>query len=300
MQAAGARSERLWADFILLIVALVWGVGLVVQRVAAARMDPFFYNGIRFILGALILLPLVWRRFWAVKRIELWGGVLVGVLLFGAASFQQVGLQFTTAGKAGFITGLYVVLVPLFLALVWRQWPRWPVWAASLLAGAGLFLVSAVERFALSPGDGWELAGAVLWALHVIFVGRLAPRVDVLRLALVQYFVCGLLSLALGFGLALGRGQSASLQGLGAAWWTVLYTSLFSIALGYTLQVVGQQRAPATDAALVISLEAVFASVFGWLLLGEALTAQQVLGCGLMLAGMLLAQVASFASPFSS
>jgi drug/metabolite transporter (DMT)-like permease len=300
VQAVDAHSERLWADFILLIVAVIWGVGLVVQRVAAARMDPFFYNGIRFILGALMLLPLVGRRSWALERLELWGGALVGVLLFGGAGLQQVGLQFTTAGKAGFITGLYVVLVPLFLALVWRQWPRWPVWAASLLAGAGLFLLSAVERLALSPGDGWELAGAVLWALHVIFIGRLAPRVDVLRLALVQYFVCGLLSLALGFGLALGRGQSASLQGLGAAWWTVLYTSVLSIGLGYTLQAVGQQQAPATDAALIISLEAVFASVFGWLLLGETLTAQQVLGCGLMLAGMLLAQVYSFTLTSSS
>jgi len=292
-QSTGVRRERLRADLILLFVSVIWGCGLVVQRVAAAHLEPFLYNGVRFLLGALVLLPVVGRRMSALNRVELRGGTLVGLLLFGAVSLQQVGLQFTTAGKAGFITGLYVVFVPLFLALVWRQWPRWSVWIATVLAGAGLFLLSAVERLALSPGDGWELAGAVLWSLHVIFVGQFVIRTNVLRLALVQFLVCGLLSLAVGLVLFFGRGQTVSPAEMAVAWWTVLYTSVLSIGLGYTLQGVGQQWSPATDTALILSLEAVFAALLGWVLLGETLTVRQVAGCGLMLAAMLLVQTCS-------
>jgi len=285
-----ARGERLRADLILLAVAVVWGSSFVAQRVAAAYLGPFFYTGTRFLLGALTLLPLAGRRLRALTRLEWWGGALAGLLLFGAANLQQAGLRFTTAGKAGFITGLYVVLVPLFLALGWRRWPRWSAWAASLLAVAGLFLLSGVGRLTLAPGDGWELAGAVLWALHVILIGYLAPRADVLRLALVQYLICGLLSTALALGLEYGHGQAMLLQGLAVVWWAVVYNGVLSVGLGFTLQVVGQRRAPATDAAVILSLEAVFAALFGWLLLGETLTAGQFLGCGLMLAGMVVAQ----------
>jgi len=284
-----SRGERARADLILLAVAVVWGSSFVAQRVAAAHLGTFFYNGLRFVLGALTLLPLMGRRWRGLTRLEMWGGALAGLLLLGAANLQQVGLRFTTAGKAGFITGLYVVLVPLFLALGWRQWPCWSAWVASLLAVAGLFLLSGVGRLTLAPGDGWVLAGAVLWALHLILIGVLAQRVDVLRLALVQCLVCGLLSMALALGLEVN-----TLEGLAATWWAVVYTGVLSVGVGYTLQVVGQRRAPATDAAIILSLEAVFAVFFGWLLLGETLTVWQLFGCGLMLAGMMVAQVSSF------
>jgi drug/metabolite transporter (DMT)-like permease len=280
------RSERARADLSLLIVAIVWGSAFAAQRVAAAHLGSFLYNGIRFALGALMLLPFVRRRWGDVSRSEWRGGILAGLLLVGASALQQAGLQFTTAGKAGFVTGLYVVLVPLFLALVWRQWPRRSAWAASLLAVMGLFLLSAEGQLALAPGDGLELAGAVLWALHVILIGRLAVQADPLRLALIQYLTCGLLSTALGLAL-----ETHTLGGLAVAWWSVIDGGVVSVGLGYTLQVVGQQGAPAADAALMLSLEAVFAALFGWLFLGEALTSRQLLGCGLMLGGMLLAQL---------
>ena len=290
-----AHLRRLQADLILLLVAIVWGSAFVAQRVAADQMGVFLFNGLRFLMGALILLPLrlpfAWRRETrAEKPAALSAGdqvriLLVGGLLFAAAAFQQFGLRFTTAGNAGFITGLYVVLVPLFLAFGWRYWPRPLIWPASLLAAAGLFLLSTGGRLVLNPGDGLELAGAVLWALHVIFIGRLVQRVDILRLAIGQYLVCGLLSLAAGLLL-----EGVNWPGLINAWWTVAYTGMFSIGLGYTLQAVGQRVAPAADAAILLSMEAVFAALFGWFLLGEQLAAPQLLGCGLMLAGMLLAQ----------
>lgn len=290
-------SDRLRSDLILLTVALVWGSGFVAQRVAAAHLSPWMYNGTRFLLGALVVLPLVAGRLRDLSRIEWRGGILAGVLLFGAALFQQIGMRFTTAGKAGFITGLYVVIVPLLLALVWREWPRWSAWIASLMATAGLFLLSRgvgkgvqLNALTLAPGDGWVLACAVVWALHVILIGRLAPRTDALRLALVQYVVCGALSL--GIALAAGRDTIA---GLAAAWGAIVYNGVTSVGLGFTLQVIGQRHAPPTDAAIILSMESVSAALFGWLLLGERLVAVQIVGCGLMLAGMLLAQTHALA-----
>ena len=174
MESPTLPGERLKADLTLLAAAIVWGSAFVACRVAAKQLGPFLYNGFRFALGALTLLPFMGRRLRSLTRLDLWGGVLAGLLLFGGSTLQQKGLQFTTAGKAGFITGLYVVLVPLFLALVWGQRPRGSSWVASLAAAAGLYLLSAVEQLSLSVGDALELAGAVVWALHVILISRLA------------------------------------------------------------------------------------------------------------------------------
>lgn len=288
-ESKARRGQRLRADLTLLVVAILWGSAFVVCRLAAAQTGSFLYNGTRFLLGVLMLSPFVGVRLRGLVRVEVWGGALAGVLLFAASGLQQMGLQFTTAGKAGFITGLYVVLVPLFLALVWRQWPRWSTWVASLLAAMGLFLLSAVEQLALAPGDGLELVGAVFWALHVILIGRLAGRVDVLRLALMQYLVCGSLSLAAGWMF-----ESSTAPGLASAWWAILYTGVFSVGLGYTLQVIGQRHAPAADASIILSGEAVFAALSGWLFLGESLAPWQLLGGALMLAGMILAQASTW------
>jgi len=290
MKSLTLRGERLRADLTLLAAAVVWGSAFAACRVAAEQLGPFLYNGLRFALGALTLLPFVGRRLRNLTRLELWGGALAGTLLFSGSTLQQKGLQFTTAGKAGFITGLYVVLVPLFLALVWRQRPRGSSWVASLVAAVGLYLLSGVEQAALSVGDALELAGAVVWALHVITISRLAQRVDVLRLAWVQCVVCALLSLAFGIRLELH-----TLARLVDVWWAIAYTGVFSVGLGYTLQMLGQRHAPPADASVILSLEAVFAALAGWLMLGEMLTAWQLLGCGLMLAGMLLAQAGTFA-----
>lgn len=289
MQASAVRSERVQADLLLLTVAFIWGVAFAVNRVAAAYVGAFVYNGARFTFAALALLPFIGWRVCGLTRLELRGGALAGLLLFAASALQQTGLHLTTASQAAFITGLYVVLVPLFLALLWQQWPHRMAWIASLLAATGMFLLSAVERLALTPGDGLELAGAVLWAFHVIVIGRLAQQVDALRLALVQYLVCGSLSALLGWGL-----EPRYWGGLAVVWWAVVVTGVFSIALCYTLQVIGQKHAPPTDAAIILSTEAVFATLAGWLVLNETLTAQQLLGCGLMLAGMLLAQARAF------
>ena len=270
----------------LLGAALVWGSTFVPCKIAAASLGALFFNGLRFLLGALFVLSMAGRRLRGLSLQEVGGGALVGFVLFAGAAFQQAGLAFTTAGKAGFITGLYVVLVPLLLALFWRQRSGWNAWVASLLAATGLFLLSAEGRLSLAPGDGLVLVAAALYSLHVILIDRLVGRTEPLRLAAMQYLACGLYSLAVGLVL-----ESPSWEALRPVWWTVLYTAVFSVVVGYTLQMLGQRDAPPTVAAVMMSLESVFAALFGGWLLGERLAPIQWLGGGLMLLGMVLAQV---------
>ncbi len=307
-RAAGAPSahgstqspgKRLRADLLLLLVALVWGSAFVAQRLGMEQVGPFAFNATRFAVGALMLIPIMgWQRLRAMPRAELRRGAFLGLLLFAAASLQQIGLVWTTAGKAGFITGLYVVIVPILLALIWRERIRWSSWLGAGLATAGLFLLSiradtvtqvdtvTGAGLRLAPGDAWVLGSAVIWALHVIAIGQIAPGRDPLRLALLQFAVCSLLSLPASLVL-----EPGTWPGLLLAVPAVLYAGVLSIGLGYTGQVVAQRHAKPTHAAIILSLESLFAALFGWLILGEALSPLQLLGCGLMLTGMLLAQL---------
>lgn len=276
---------RLKADLTLLLVAMIWGSAFTAQRVAAANIGPFLFNGCRFLLGGLILLPLVRFRLEIDRRTWPWVG-LAGLLLCLASVLQQAGLRWTTAGNAGFITGLYVVIIPLLLLVIWRQHVGWMTWAATLLATGGIFLISSGGKFELAPGDSLELIGALLWAAHIILVGRLMQRVEAVSFSVGQFFVAGVLNLVLS---VLFDWQTAS--GLITAWWTVAYVGIFSTAGGYTLQAIGQKHAQPTDAALILSLEAVFAAVFGFLLLGEMMEAGQLLGCALIVGALVLSQI---------
>ena len=282
------------ADSLLILTAIIWGGAFVAQRVGMDYVGPFTFNGVRFALGAFTLLPLALRGNKSIvkdlgyhlgSKQAILGGGLAGLVLFAGASLQQVGLIYTTAGKAGFITGLYVVIVPL-LGMVWKQRPGWSGFTGAIIAAVGLYFLSVTEEFNLAPGDAWELAGAFMWATHVLILGWLSPRVNVLRLACAQYAVCSSLSL-----LVAGYTESITAHGLSEATIPILYGGVMSVGIAYTLQVVAQRVAPPTHAAIILSLEAVFAALAGWLLLGEALTIRGLFGCGLMLAGMIVAQL---------
>lgn len=280
--------RRFRSDLILLLVAIIWGTGFVSQRAVASDLGIFIFNAGRFLIGALLLAPFALqkhRRHDLLNSNSLVWVVLTGLALFGASYFQQAGIRTTTTANAAFITGLYVVLVPILLSLAWRQHIPMLSWVAALLAVAGIWLLSARGRWQIAPGDALEMVGAFLWALHVILIGRLAPRMDVFRLAAGQFLVAGLLHLAFGLGL-----ESSTVPALSQTWWAVLYNGVFSVAIGFTLQVIGQKEAPPTDAAILLSMEAVFAALFGYLLLGESLLPLQVTGCGLIFAAMLLSQ----------
>jgi drug/metabolite transporter (DMT)-like permease len=284
------------ADSLLMLTAIIWGGAFVAQRVGMDFVGPLTFNGVRFALGALTLLPLALRgnknrgtrqdldNNFSSKQAILGGG-LAGLVLFAGASLQQVGLVYTTAGKAGFITGLYVVIVPI-LGMLWKQWPGWGASTGAVLAAVGLYFLSVTEKFNLAPGDAWELAGAFMWATHVLILGWLSPKVDVLKLACAQYAVCSCLSL-----LVAGHTETITVQGLGEATIPILYGGVMSVGIAYTLQVVAQKVAPPTHAAIILSLEAVFAALAGWLILGEVLTTRGLFGCGLMLAGMVVSQL---------
>jgi len=286
------RKKRLAADSALALVAVIWGSAFVVQRIASAEVGTFLFNGARFILGALVLIPVSRLGFASLgrdrkpSRIEALGIVLAGIILLGGAAFQQAGLRYTTAGNAGFITGLYVVFIPLILAVVFRQTPRPAIWLGAIMAATGLFLLSTGGSLTFNPGDLLELIGALFWASHVILIGRLVSRVNVMRVVIGQYLVCGLLSLAVGLAIT-----GESLPILWESRWAVAYTGILSVGVGYTLQAAAQREAPPADAAIILSMEAVFAALFGWLFLDERLSFIQLAGCAIMLTGMLLAQV---------
>jgi drug/metabolite transporter (DMT)-like permease len=276
---------RLKSDLTLLLVAVIWGSAFAAQRVAAAHLGPFFFNGLRFLVGVLTLLPMVRFRVKIERRMLPWVA-LAGVILFAASALQQAGIASTTAGNAGFITGLYVVLVPILLVIFLRQPVAWATWIAALLAVVGALLLSTGGDLKFNPGDLLELAGAVAWAAHVILVGWLAHRMDVLPFVIGQNLVSGLLNLA-----ASGFGDYATFPGLVPAGWAVLFSGIFSIGVGFALQGIGQRHAPPSDAALILSLEAVFAAIFGYIFLGEALTVIQMLGCALIMIAILQVQL---------
>jgi len=287
----GEKHQSGQADLLLLLVALIWGFGFVAQRVGMEHLGPYAFNGIRFLLGGLCLLPLTLRRTSISmgqknRQISLIkAGSLAGVVLFIAATLQQVGLQYTTAGKAGFITGLYVVLVPM-IGLFLHQRTTTGTWIGAVAATVGLYLLSVTDDFRIAPGDLLELIGALFWAGHVLVLSYLSPRTVPVRLAMTQFFVCGALSLLTGFLL-----ETITLQAIMDAAVPILYGGVCSVGAGYTLQVVVQRKAHPSHAAILLSLESPFAALGGWLLLGELLSCRALTGCGLMLAGMLVSQL---------
>ncbi len=285
-------------DSLLLLTAAVWGFAFVAQRAGMEHVGPFTFNGLRFALGSLSVLPLVLLRRSRTAGggqsgpgASLLHGLLAGLALFAASTLQQVGIVTTTAGKAGFITGLYVVLVPLS-GLLWGQKAGWRRWLGAGLAAAGLYLLSVTERFTISRGDLLVLIGAIFWAAHVQILGWLSPRMESMLLACLQFAVCSLASLATAV-----LTEPLRLEGVLQAAAPILYGGLGSVGLAFTLQVVVQRTAPPAHAAILLSLEGVFAVLGGWVLLGEGLSLRGLLGCLLMLAGMLASQSALLRSP---
>jgi drug/metabolite transporter (DMT)-like permease len=287
------RKEALRADLLMLLTAMIWGSAFVAQRQGMDSIGPFLYSGLRFALAALILLPLLpilQRRSPdaptpPVNRPLLLGGVLMGLALALGINLQQVGLLFTSVTNSGFITGLYVIIVPLLGLLIGHK-TGLGIWLGACLAVVGMFLLSVGEGFQVASGDWLQLAGAFVWGVHVLLVGYFAGRHDPLRLAVVQFITCALISLLLAVLL-----EEIRLEAIIAAGPAILYGGVFGVAIGFTLQVVAQKHAIASHAAIILSLEAVFAAIAGALLLGEALEMRGYFGCALMFCGMLLAQL---------
>ncbi len=286
------RSQALRADFLMLITAMIWGTAFVAQRIGMDNIGPFLFTGLRFALGALALLPLVIYQGRTAARHEpflqrglILGGLSMGLALTLGINLQQVGLLFTSVTNSGFITGLYVIVVPL-LGLAIGHKTGLGTWLGAFLAVAGMALLSIGEDFTVASGDWIQLAGAFVWGVHVLLVSFFVSRHDAIRLAFLQFATCAVVSLLLA--LIFEDINPASIWFAGPA---LIYGGLFAVAVGYTLQVVAQKHAIASHAAIILSLEAVFAAIAGALFLEESLTLRGYMGCVLMFIGMLAAQL---------
>ncbi|MTV48300.1 EamA family transporter [Heliobacillus mobilis] len=286
------------ANLLLLMTAFIWGFAFVAQRVGMDFVGPYTFNGVRFALGAASLLPLIWyfRRDSSTKKItpeenspKAWKiGILAGTVLFIAASLQQIGLLYTTAGKAAFITCLYIVLVPLTGLFIGHRITM-NTWAGSVLSAVGLYFLCVKSDFTVSYGDLLELIGAAFWTFHILLIDRYAAKIDNLVLAFWQFITCSALSMVV----ALTTEEIVPTLLLQAAV-PILYGGLCSVGIAYTLQIIGQKHAEPTHAAIIMSMETVFATLGGYLILGEILGPHEIIGMVLMAVGMLIAQLHSF------
>ncbi len=293
------KYTALRADAILMLAAILWGAAFVAQRAAMSHMGPLTFTGVRFALGALAMVPIIaWfsRRPGGADRAVgkpdghnwrpcLIGGSLAGLVLSVAVGLQQAGLVYTTAGKAGFITMFYVPLVPI-LGLLVGQRTSAATWIGTMLSLVGVYFLSTIGPLRIARGDWLVLMSAVVWAVQVLLIGRLAPRTDPLRLAIVQFAVVAITSLV-----AAGFFEEITVDGLHAGLWAILYGGIASSCIAYTLQLLGQRDAPPGHAALVLSLEAVFAAITGYCILDERLGPRELFGAAVMLGGVLVSQV---------
>ncbi len=274
---------RLKADLTLLLVAILWGSAFAAQRIAGQLGSVFFFNGARFLLAGLVLLALSIRT--KTPRRQLLWVTVAGTILFLGSALQQAGLLTTTASNAGFITSLYVVIVPLVMLIGWGERPHWLAIVAVLLAAVGAFLLSTGGNLKIQSGDALELLGAVFWSLHVVVLGKFAPSFDAISFSAGQLLVGSLLNFIAAV-LFEHSGMPLTAPMLGA----ILYTAFMSLGLGYTLQIWGQRHTPPTDAAILLSLESVFAVLGAWLVLNERLSGIQIAGCAIILAAVVLSQ----------
>jgi drug/metabolite transporter (DMT)-like permease len=294
---AGKASIK--ADGLLLVTAIIWGFAFVAQRSGMEVIGPFAYSAVRFALGACSLVPLLIlskRRTarkgpgplgmvpLSLRRKVLWAS-LAGLVLFTAANLQQIGLVYTTAGNAGFITSLYVILVPVIGFFAGKS-SGLRIWIGATLAVVGLYILSVGAGFTMAPGDLLELVGAFFWAGHILLINRLVTRMEALEIAVGQFMTCSILS----FIMAIWR-EPTPFAGVVPAAIPILYGGLLSIGVAYTLQIVAQKTAHPAHASIILSMEALFAGIGGVLFLKEPLTLRLVIGGILMLVGMIISQL---------
>jgi drug/metabolite transporter (DMT)-like permease len=290
----GSRLTPLGADGLMLLAALIWGLGFIAQILGSKHLGPLSFTGLRFGLAALLLTPFVLlgrRGGWS--RHDFVGGLVAGSVMALAAILQQWGMGDTTAANGGFITSTYVVIAPFF-ALILGHRVRWPVWLGVALVLPGLWFLSITDGYHYRGGDPFVLACAFAWAAHILLVGHWAPKVDALRFTFLQFAVTGAVGTVLGFSI-----ERPTAEAIAHAAGALIFAAVFPTVIAFGLQTVAQRVAPPAHSAILLSFEAVFALVAGVLLLGETATQRQALGATLMFVGMLMAQV-RLSSPLAS
>lgn len=286
--------SRTLANGLMLLTALIWGSTFVAQQLGMQHVGPFTYTGARFLMGAVIVAPLALREYlriqdrgvqFTVHDLLAWGGL--GMLLFLGAIFQQIGVGGTTVSNAGFLTALYVPMVPLLGWALDRYRPHPSVWPATVGTVVGTYFLSGGTFTALTTGDWWIIASTVFWALHVLLIGRVAAKKGApIMVAFTQFVVCGVLAALLATAQ-----ESVTTVQLHAALPAILYGGVLSVGIAFTLQVVAQRHTLPTDAAILLSSELIFAALAGAWYLGEQLSAIQLAGGALIFACILVVQI---------
>ena len=294
------KKGNLRSSALLLLTACIWGVAFVAQSVGMEYVGPFTFNFVRSILGGLVLIPCIFflkrkkkakaekvseEEKKAQRKTLLAGGICCGVALCLASNFQQIGIQYTTVGKAGFITACYIVIVPVIGLFIKKKCSPM-IWLSVLLAVVGLYLLCINEQFSIGYGDILVFVCAILFSVHILIVDYFSPKVDGVKMSCIQFLVCGLLS-----GIAMLFAEQPQLSAVLLAWKPIAYAGIMSCGVGYTLQIVGQKGMDPTIASLILSLESCISVLAGWLLLGQTLSIREGLGCVAMFAAIILAQL---------
>lgn len=284
------KKKQLGNSLLLLLTATIWGSAFVAQSVGMEHVGPFTFTFSRSIIGGMVLLPCIlllgkWKKGFATK-VEWIGGICCGIALCVASNFQQVGMQYTTVGKAGFITALYVVLVPIF-GIFMKKRVSLLIWGCVAVSVAGLYLLCMpAGAFVLAFGDLLVLLCAVLFSVHILVIDYFSPKGDGVVISCIQFFTCGVLS-----GIPMLFFENPSAGSVLDAKWSILYAGVLSSGVAYTLQVVAQKNVNPTVASLIMCLESVVAVIAGWVILGEGMSSREIWGCILMFAAIVVAQL---------
>ena len=294
-------------SLLLLLTAFIWGVAFVAQSVGGEAVGCFTFNGVRSLIGAVVLIPVIFfldgqkkKELGEEKYLEekgnqktlFLGGVFCGVMLCIASNFQQFGISFTTVGKAGFITAMYILIVPI-LGLFMKKRVGVKVWIGVVLSTIGLYMLCMTsESFSLSKGDFLVLICAGFFSLHILIIDYFSPKCDGVRMSCIQFFVCGVICMVLAFVF-----ETPNLGAILSGWLPILYAGVLSCGVAYTLQIIGQKNMDPTVASLILSLESVFSVLAGWVILHQTLSARELFGCVLMFLAIILAQLPEKTKP---
>lgn len=290
------NKSNIKGNVILMITALIWGTAFVAQSVGMDYVGPFTFITARYIVGGLFLIPCIYilnkmnrkpveKRSNDDKKTLMTGGLLCGTALFTASCFQQIGIQYTTVGKSGFITALYIIIVPL-IGILFKKRVSIKVWISVIISLIGLYLLCMNESFSISRGDFLVLMCAFCFSIHILIIDKYSSLVDGVRMSCIQFFVAGMLGVIPMFIF-----ENPQIKEILNAWSPILYAGIMSSGVAYTLQIIGQKYTSPVLATLIMSLESVFAALSGWIILGEVLSLKEYIGCCLVFAAIILAQL---------
>ena len=297
------KKTQVKNSLLLLLTATIWGVAFVAQSVGMDHVGPFTFNAVRSVIGGLVLIPCIfflnYRKAVPKEPVSpqqqmeqtgtlILGGVCCGILLALASSFQQMGIQYTTVGRAGFITACYIVIVPLLGHFFLKKKCGASIWIAVALALIGLYLLCITDGFSVGKGDLLVMVCSLLFSLHILVIDYFSPKVDGVKMSCIQFFVCGFLC-----AIPAIFTEHIVFADILAAWAPILYAGVMSCGVAYTLQIIGQKDMNPTVASLILSLESCISVLAGWVILHQKLSARELSGCVLMFAAIILAQLPS-------